>query len=80
MESSATVSIIPSRGLIFALACLVAGGLMVYSLSRKKRHWNQEAARIKKLIIYPIKSVPGVEVDCLLVAKTGVSYGDFNDR
>ncbi|KAH9407123.1 Mitochondrial amidoxime reducing component 2 [Tyrophagus putrescentiae] len=35
---------------------------------------------ILKLIIYPIKSVPGIEVDHLEVTPTGVTYGGFHDR
>ena len=36
--------------------------------------------RIKKLVVHPIKSCKGVEVDRVTITKTGVKHGRFRDR
>ncbi|CAG2163332.1 unnamed protein product [Oppiella nova] len=47
------------------------------SLTRK--HFVK-VCKVKKLFIYPIKGVKGVEVNQLEITKYGVKYGSFRDR
>ena len=69
-----------SKTLVLIGTCLVTTGLTVYYWTRKRLVWIENAARVKSLIIYPIKSVPGFNVDEVQVEKTHISYGKIKDR
>ena len=50
------------------------------SMYKRRRIYIKTTAKITKLIIYPVKSLQGVEVDELEVTRSGVRYGEFKDR
>ncbi|CAG2105123.1 unnamed protein product [Medioppia subpectinata] len=78
LYSSLNVSnIVLSSALLFAIT-----GALVYAVRKAtKRHRNYvKVAKVCKLIVYPIKSLPGVEVDRLDVTIHGSAYGPFRDR
>lgn len=56
------------------LASLLAAGTL-YKYFRSSR-----SVRVKKLIIYPIKSLQGIEVNEMEITATGSKYGIFHDR
>lgn len=57
-----------------ALASLLAAGTL-YKYFRTNR-----IVCVKKLVIYPVKSLRGIEVDELEITSTGSMYGIFHDR
>lgn len=54
--------------------------LLFKGLSRRYGRRQEEEEGILKLIIYPIKSLAGIEVSSLRVSSTGMLYGAFHDR
>ncbi|XP_054168416.1 mitochondrial amidoxime reducing component 2-like [Oppia nitens] len=54
-------------------------GALIYAISRKKRDYK-EVAKVIKLIIYPIKSLPGIEVNEVTITKSGLKSGPVRDR
>lgn len=67
-----------SRNLMLIFAPFAAiFGLIYYLKLRKRTHTE---VMIKNLIIYPIKSLRGVQVNQLTINKHGASYGQFRDR
>ena len=83
MVSFSSLSDLFPRNVTFLLtvgACLATTGVSLYLLNRKKRLWVQNVAIIRNLFVYPIKSVPGVEVARLGISPTGVSYKGIDDR
>ncbi|CAG2166741.1 unnamed protein product [Oppiella nova] len=64
-----------------ALVCALSG-VAVYAVHKayRKRREFMKVANVCKLIIYPIKSLPGIEVNRLEVTSTGTRYGPFRDR
>ena len=65
--------------LIVGLSVLTTTSLLYY-VYRKSRQNFEKVCKVKKLFIYPIKAVKGVEVDRLEITKYGVKYGVFKDR
>ncbi|CAG2168667.1 unnamed protein product [Oppiella nova] len=53
---------------------------LLYYLYRKTRNNYVKVCNVKKLFIYPIKAVKGVQVNQLEITKYGVKYGPFTDR
>ncbi|OTF72083.1 hypothetical protein BLA29_005518 [Euroglyphus maynei] len=62
----------------FGLALTIVSGLII--LKSWIKRLRQGPPKIKKLIIYPIKSLQGVEVDHLDIVQTGVQWNNFHDR
>lgn len=61
-------------------ACIATTGLSLYLLNRKRKRWVENVASIKSLFVYPIKSVPGVQVPVADVSPNGLSYAGIEDR
>ncbi|CAG2176315.1 unnamed protein product, partial [Oppiella nova] len=64
-----------------AVVCALSG-VAVYAIHKayRKRRQFMKVANVCKLIIYPIKSLPGIEVNRLEVTTNGTKYGPFRDR
>ncbi|XP_027198402.2 mitochondrial amidoxime reducing component 2-like [Dermatophagoides pteronyssinus] len=60
------------------LALTILSGLIILKSWIKRS--RQGPPKIKKLIIYPIKSLQGFEVDHLDIVSTGVEWMNFHDR
>ena len=46
----------------------------------RKRHTFVSVCKVKKLIIYPIKALKGIEVNHLEITENVCKYGKFKDR
>jgi dUTPase len=81
MDSITSVSL-SSRTVTFGLTIAAGAAITAVILWQriKKPVWIPNVAKIHKLVIYPIKSVPGVEVDQLTVTKNWVTNGSIKDR
>ena len=66
-------------GAVICIVTLITGGI-VYMISSNRRRNYRKVAKVVKLIIYPVKSLPGIEVNELDVTKSGVKFGPFRDR
>jgi hypothetical protein len=62
------------------LLCAISGALVyVINVNKKKRQYIP-VAKVLKIIIYPIKSLAGIEIDRAIVTKSGLKFGPFRDR
>lgn len=68
------------RSLALLATAAAATAFSSYFLFRRLYHRQKKEEGILKLIIYPIKSLAGIEVDRLQVTRTGMVYGAFHDR
>ena len=55
------------------------GGLIVYVMTKRKKIYVPTSV-VDKLIIYPVKSLPGIEIDSCEVTKYGIKYNKIRDR
>jgi len=65
------------------LTTFVSTVLVAYYLIKRKYLYAKDyvnVGKVQKLVIHPIKSCKGVEVDQVTITKTGVKYGHFRDR
>ncbi len=70
--------LLDNRILISSLAFILSTFSMYYLFRRRSRKY-EKVAKISKLLIYPVKSLAGVEVNSLTI--DGVSnYGKYRDR
>jgi hypothetical protein len=62
------------------LLCAISGAIVyVINVNKKKREYIP-VAKVLKIIIYPIKSLAGIEIDRAVVTKCGLKFGPFKDR
>jgi len=54
--------------------------LIGYVIHLKRESNFVLVGRIKKIIIYPIKSLPGIELNQAFLTNQGLKYGYFEDR
>lgn len=75
-------SSVPTTALLPASLCLAMAALacIVYQNRRKTRMPLREGGKIKKILIYPIKSVSGIEVDTADLVTEGLVYKTLKDR
>jgi hypothetical protein len=59
---------------------LLASTIIYLWYKNKKRINYVEVTKVKKLVIYPIKSLGGVDVDQLEVTDNVLKYGNYLDR
>lgn len=62
---------------------LCSTALVAYYLFKRNFSYAKDyvkVGKVQKLVVHPIKSCKGVEVDYVTVTKTGVKYGLFRDR
>ncbi|CAG2173353.1 unnamed protein product, partial [Oppiella nova] len=76
ISSMKSSNIIILSGLAF---CAISGALLYVVRHQTRRHYLN-AAKIVKIIIYPVKSLPGIEVNEATVTKSGLKCGLFRDR
>ncbi|XP_037035034.1 mitochondrial amidoxime reducing component 2-like [Bradysia coprophila] len=65
------------------LTTLCSTAIVAYYFFKKNFSYAKDyvkVGKVKKLVIHPIKSCKGVEVDQVTVTKTGVKHGLFRDR
>lgn len=62
---------------------LCSTAIVAYYFFKKNFSYAKDyvkVGKVKKLVVHPIKSCRGIEVDQVTVTKTGVQYGLFRDR
>lgn len=89
-STSSATTIIMSRILahgnnvpIVLTTTLVSTAFLAYYFIKRSFSYAKDyvkVGKVGKLVVYPIKSCKGVEVDQVLVTNTGVQYGKFRDR
>lgn len=65
------------------LTTLVSTVWFAYYLLKRHYSYAKEYVKVgtvRKLVVHPIKSCKGVEVDEVIITTTGVRYGQFRDR
>lgn len=65
------------------LTTLLSTALLAFYFIKRNYSYAKDyvkVGKVKKLVVHPIKSCKGVEVDQVTVTKTGVKYGLFGDR
>ncbi len=71
-------TIVVNKTLISSLALISSTFLICYLIKKRIRKYER-VAKISKLLIYPVKSLTGVEVNSLNI--DGVpNYGKYRDR
>lgn len=65
---------------VILTSSLVTVSLAYYFIQKNTKKSFEHVARVHQLVIHPIKSCRGVQVDHLRVTRTGVQYGQFRDR
>ncbi|KAI1289230.1 Mitochondrial amidoxime-reducing component 1 [Halotydeus destructor] len=68
-----------NTGLIFGLGVILASLVFVVTF-KKRKVYQSNVGRVSKLIIYPVKSMPGIEVDKVEMTSSGAKYGEWRDR
>ncbi|KAI1289797.1 Mitochondrial amidoxime-reducing component 1 [Halotydeus destructor] len=68
-----------NTGLILGVGAFLASLVIVLTYKRR-RVYTSNVAKVAKLIIYPVKSMPGIEVDHLEIVSSGAKYGKWRDR
>lgn len=70
------------RSTVLTGAAFAAATFSAYILFKgfSRLYGRRQKEGILKLIIYPIKSLAGIEVSSLRVTSTGMVYGAFHDR
>lgn len=66
-----------------SLTTLISTALFAYYMIKKRYSYAKKYVRVgkvRKLVVHPIKSCKGVEVDRVTITNTGVKYGQFRDR
>jgi len=71
-------SIITSKALMISSVSLISTSFLLYYLLKRNRKY-EKVAKISKLLIYPVKSLNGVEVDTLTIDQVP-NYGKYKDR
>ncbi|KAJ6644181.1 Mitochondrial amidoxime reducing component 2 [Pseudolycoriella hygida] len=65
------------------LTTILSTAVFVYYFVKRNFGYAKEyvkVGKVSKLVVHPIKSCRGVEVDQVTITKTGVKYGTFRDR
>lgn len=65
------------------LTTLLSTALLAYYFIKRNFSYAKDyvkVGKVRKLVVHPIKSCKGVEVDQVTVTSTGVKYGLFRDR
>lgn len=65
------------------LTTLLSTALVAYYFIRRNFSYAKDyvkVGKVRRLVVHPIKSCKGVEVDQLTITRTGVKYGAFRDR
>lgn len=65
------------------LTTLFSTALLAYYFIKRNYSYAKDyvkVGKVRKLVVHPIKSCRGVEVDQVTITKTGVKYGTFPDR
>lgn len=65
------------------LTTLFSTALLAYYFIKRNYSYAKDyvkVGKVRKLVIHPIKSCKGVEVDQVTITGTGVKYGLFRDR
>lgn len=70
--NTTTISVLTAIALI--------GSATAYFVFKKRRIYKPSAAKVCKLIVYPVKSLQGVEVKEMRITKSGAETGNFRDR
>lgn len=73
-----TDTIIANKTLVISGLSIITTSVLIYYLVRRRRQY-QKVAKISKLLIYPVKSMNGVEVNSLTINKVS-SHGKYKDR
>lgn len=66
-----------------ALTTIVSTFLFAFYLIKRNYSYAKDyvkVGKVEKLVVHPIKSCKGVEVDQVTITKTGVRHGSFKDR
>ena len=64
---------------VIGVFTLITGGIYYMIASNRKRNY-EKVAKVLKLIIYPVKSLPGIQVNELEITKSVPQFGPFRDR
>jgi len=72
-------SVISSNTLLVTLT-VVTSTVLYYWIRTKTKNNFVNLTKVKKLFIYPVKALKGVEVDSLEITENVVKYGKFKDR
>ena len=66
---------------VFPYGTILAGVLSAYSNYRKWRKIiHVPTLVVEKLIIYPVRLLPGIEIDSCEVKMYGIKYNEMRDR
>ncbi|KAI1290115.1 Mitochondrial amidoxime-reducing component 1 [Halotydeus destructor] len=68
-----------NTGLILGFGAILASVLIILTF-KKRRVYKSNVAKVAKLIIYPVKSLAGIEVDHIEMTSSGAKYGNWRDR
>lgn len=81
MANIANNSSVNLNYITFASIITLISGTLFYFWQRKKYKLNfVPNGKVKKLLIYPVKALRGVEVESLEITNNVVKYGHFRDR
>ncbi len=75
--------VISTGGVSAIVTTLFSTALLAYYFITRNFSYAKDyvkVGRVQKLVVHPIKSCKGVEVDQITVTKTGVKHGQFRDR
>ena len=78
MNSLTNNNILISTAVVCVLTA-ISGGIIYMIRSNRSRKYVK-VAKVFKLIIYPVKSLPGIEVNEVDITKSGIKFGPFRDR
>lgn len=75
-------SVASAKTLLPASLCvaLAAAACMLYQNRRKRAVPLREGGKIKRILIYPFKSLPAIELDTADIRIDGLAYKTLKDR
>lgn len=75
------VESISRNKIIFTVTAVTTATVFIaIKLFYKKRQLKKNVATVTKLMIFPIKSVAGIQVDELIITPNGARYKNLDDR
>jgi len=71
-------TIVVNKTFMYSLA-LISSTFLIYYLIKKRIRKYERVAKISKILIYPVKSLAGVEINSLTIDEVP-NYGKYRDR
>lgn len=74
------INVTPTSIAVLSAAAFASYLVIYWFQGKRKPKTYRYAAKVRKIVIYPVKSLAGIEVNKAVVSKTGLQYDDFRDR